>query len=65
MPISQTLTICVSKTNTMTCHFLYVFLLRALCRKCRQNLKKIKLGNSDLYQFWVKNLFLEFLDFAQ
>ena len=49
----------------MTYHFLYVFLLRALCRLCRQKLVKIKLGNSDLCQFWVKNLFLEFLDFAQ
>ena len=28
-------------------------------------LVKIKLGNSDLYQFWIKNLFLEFFDFAQ
>ena len=49
----------------MTYHFLYVFLLRALCTECRQKLVKIKLGNSDLYQFLVKNSFLEFLDFAQ
>ena len=62
---SQILTICGSKTDMMTCHFLYVFLLRALCRYSRQKLVKIKLGNSDLYQFWVKNLYLEFLDFAQ
>ena len=26
---------------------------------------EIELGNSDLYHFLVKNLFLEFLDFAQ
>ena len=31
-PISQTLTICGAKTNPKTCHFLYVFLLRALYR---------------------------------
>ena len=31
-PISQTITICGSKTNMMTCHFLFVFLLGALCK---------------------------------
>ena len=30
----------------------------------RQILVKIKLGNSDLYKFCVKELFIEFIDFA-
>ena len=30
-----------------------------------KKLVKIKLGNSDLYKFWVKNLLLKFLDLAQ
>ena len=36
------------KTNLMINYFLYVFLLRALCRKFRQHLVKIKLNNSDI-----------------
>ena len=62
--ISQTLTICGAKNNPKPRHFCYVFLLRALSRLFRQILIKIKLGNSDLYKFCVKKLFIEFLDFA-
>ena len=47
--ISQTFPICWSNTNLITCHFIYVFGLRALCRKFRQDLVEIKL------QFWHTN----------